>query len=107
MKIDRRKEDGLLLVTVTVPKYNRNNPGPNETSETIKIGYSRLVRNNPDLKQLKLIDNNTLDNRIQTQATWVFELAKPEPVKPVSEKPKTTTRRRKTRKTIKKTETEV
>ena len=111
MKIETKKENGLLLVTVTVPKYNESNPGPNETSEAIKIGYSRLVRKNPNLKQLKLIDNNTLDNRVQTTATWVFRFpnwdADGLPIVPEPEKPKTKPRRRRTRKTTKKTETEV
>ena len=91
MKIETKKENGLLLVTVTVPEYNKNNPGPNETNEAIKVGYSRLVRKFPDLKQLKLIENNTLDNRVQTTATWVFELLESEPALTVPEKQKTTT----------------
>ena len=104
MKIDTREEDGLLIVTVTVPRYNKNNPDTAETNRKIKIGTSDLRRKFPQVANLSLKEGNTLDNRSASSATWVFRLPTPPPA---PEKPKTKPRRRRARKTTKKTETEV
>ena len=118
MKIDTREEDGLLIVTVTVPMYNKNNPDTAETNRKIKIGTSDLRRKFPQVANLSLKEGNTLDNRSASSATWVFRLPVPRglesiddtasvPILPEPEKPKTKPRRRRARKTTKKTETEV
>ena len=117
MKIDTREQDGLLFVTVTVPRYNKNNPDTAETNRKIKIGTSDLRRKFPQVAKLSIKEGNTLDNRSADSATWVFrvslqaetQLDDREPP-PAPEKPKpikkTTTRRRK-KKITKKTDTEV
>ena len=111
MKIDTREEGGLLIVTVTVPRYNKNTPDTAETNRKIKIGTSDLRRKFPQVANLSLKEGNTLDNRSAGSATWVFRLPPRLPTAeastPVPEKPKTKPRRRRTRKTTKKTETEV
>jgi hypothetical protein len=104
MKIETKRENGLLLVTVTVPRYDKSSPDENETNTVIKIGSSDLKRKFPQFAKLVLKEGKTLDNRVDTTATWVFY--SPEPP-PLPAKPKTTTRRKRTRKTTKKTETEV
>ena len=52
-------------------------------------------------KQVKLIENNTLDNRVQTTATWVFRFpswdADGLPIVPEPEKPKTKDTEKKTK----------
>jgi len=117
MKIETREENGLLYVTLTVPRYNKNNPDSAETNRKIKIGTSDLRRKFPQVANLSIKEGNTLDNRSAASATWVFRVPKQDETRlddreppPAPEKPKpikkTTTRRHK-KKITKKTDTEV
>jgi hypothetical protein len=126
----------LINVTITVPRY-QTNKSKNGINEKIKLdlpAVRNILRDRYAALEIGIcVKNNTLDNRAAEtcSATWTFKKpprssirvpreapeapatpaeapaytdpeAKPEPPKP-----KKTTRRRSSRKTTKKTETEV
>jgi hypothetical protein len=121
--IDIVEHEGLVHLTVTVPRYQKNNPkAKNGTNEKIKLdlpAVRNLIRKMPSHTENTLlilngrcVEGATLDNRDSStcSVTWVFQKVAPyEPpaATPPTKPKKTTTRRRRSRKTTKKTETEV